>query len=186
MNIPPEISKYCRPHLAAICTEYGTKADVIIYQVVDKLLSEGRQIAGMRQYITDASTSVCATQLQDIESGECRRIAQGSESESWSIDIEAIEKLALTLAECLSSDLDLVVVNRFGKLESAGGGFDCVIQRALELDIPVLTVVKLRWQQSWHDYGGAHVVTLPANRTCVLKWCYASIKWSARSETTLV
>lgn len=42
----------------------------------------------------------------------------------------------------LSKDLDLFVVNRFGKRESEGAGFCCVIERAIELELPVLTVVK--------------------------------------------
>lgn len=188
MNIPHEYSLKSPPHLAAICTEYGANADIIIDHVVDKLLSEGKKVVGLRQRTTEAATCACAAQLQNIESGEYHRITQAldSESDSWNIDIDEIEKVALSLAERLSSDLDLVIVNRFGKRESAGGGFCCVIQRALELDIPLLTVVNSQWQQRWHDYGDAYAVTLPANRTCVLEWCYASIVCSAQSETPLV
>ena len=188
MDISMKYSLERPPYLAAICTEFGAKADVIIEHVVATLLAEGNKLAGMRQCATGAPTSDCAAQLQSIESGECHRITQppGSESVSWNIDIEAFEKLAHSLAERLSSDMDLVIVNRFGKHESAGGGFCCVIERALDLDIPVLTVVNTQWQQRWHDFVDGHVTTLPASYPCVLEWCHASIRHSSPREAPKV
>lgn len=176
------------PRLAAICTEFGAEADVIIDQVVTRLLAEGKNIVGMRQIAMAGHTSRCAAQLQSIESGKYHRITQalGNESVSCSIDVEALEQVARRLAESLSSNLDLVVINRFGKRESAGGGFCCVIQRALELDVPVLTVVNSQWQQRWHDYGAGYVTTLPNSSLCVLEWCHCSIKHSAQIDTPIV
>ena len=176
MNLPKTHSA-ATPHLAAICTEFGAEADVIIDHVVATLLAEGKKVVGMQQRATGIHTTGCAAQLQNIESGEYHRITQTPDSESVScnIDIEALEKVALSLAQSLNSDLDLVIVNRFSKQESSGGGFCPVIQRALELGIPILTVVNAQWQQRWHDYGAGHVITLPASHACVLEWCHASV-----------
>lgn len=187
MNNSYEYSLNSPPHLAAICTEYGANADGVIDYVIEKLRSEGKKIAGMRQRTIDVPTSVGAAELQNIENGEHHRITQahGGDSDSWEINIAAIEAAAVTLAESLSVDLDLVVINRFGKLESAGGGFCCVIQRSIELGIPVLTVVNSQWQQRWHDYGDTYAATLPANSACVLQWYYASAISSVQSESPL-
>jgi nucleoside-triphosphatase THEP1 len=94
----------------------------------------------------------------------------GSGSISCNVDAEAIEQLAVSLENELNDNVDLVVINRFGKRESAGAGFCCVIARAMELGIPVLTVVKQNWLDTWLDYGGEWVMTLPTDRACILEW----------------
>jgi nucleoside-triphosphatase THEP1 len=188
MNLSHEHFPNCQPHLAAIYSEYGNKADIIIDQIINRLHAEDKNVVGIRQCISDAPNSTCAAQLQNIENGEYHRItrALSSQSNGWNIDIEAIEKMAHRLADSLNSNLDLVIVNRFGRLESDGGGFCCVIQRALELEIPLLTVVNPLWQQSWHDYTDGLVITLPANRASVLEWCYSSIECSAQRKPPIV
>jgi nucleoside-triphosphatase THEP1 len=187
MNTSHEHPLKCPPRLAAIYGEYGDKADIIIDQIINRLLAEDRKVIGVRQCVKEAPNSTCAAQLQTIDSGVCHRItrAPSRQSNGWNIDTEAIDKVANCLAERLNSNLDLVIVNRFGRLESDGGGFCCVIQRALELEIPLLTVVNSLWQQSWHDSTDGLVVTLPANHACVLEWCYSSIECSARRKPPL-
>ena len=94
----------------------------------------------------------------------------GSGSISCNVDAEAIEQLALRLRNELNDDVDLVVINRFGKRESEGAGFCSVIERAIELGIPALTVVKEDWLDTWLDYGGEWVTTLPTDPTRILDW----------------
>ena len=118
------------------------------------------------------------------DSGEYYRMTQnlGAGSVSCNVDAEAMELLAVSLLNDLSTDVDLVVVNRFGKRESEGAGFCCVIERAIELELPVLTVVKDAWQDAWLDYGGDCVTTLPAESVAILQW-HRSVREFNRSRT---
>jgi nucleoside-triphosphatase THEP1 len=111
--------------------------------------------------------------LQSINTGEYHRITQnlGAGSISCNIDVEAMDQVALSLIAELNEGVDLLFINRFGKRESQGGGFCCVIERAIELNIPVLTVVRESWQGSWLDYGGEWVTLLPAEHEPIVSWC---------------
>ena len=94
----------------------------------------------------------------------------GTGSVSCNVDAEAVKMLAVSLMNDLNKDVDFVVVNRFGKREFEGAGFCCVIERAIELELPVLTVVKDAWRDAWLDYGGDWVTTLPGESAAILEW----------------
>jgi hypothetical protein len=46
-----------------------------------------------------------------------------------------------------------ILLNKFGKTESEGGGFRCVISDALTLGIPVVIGVPRRNLAAWRDYA---------------------------------
>ena len=161
---------------AAVSARSGVEADRIVDDVVHSLQQRGVRVVGLRQRLSDNGTSRCGVELESISTGRLHRMTQslGSGSISCNVDAEAIEQLALHLKNELSGDVDLVVVNRFGKRESEGAGFCSVIERAIELGIPALTVVKEDWLDTWLDYGGEWVMTLPTDRARILEW-YADV-----------
>lgn len=64
---------------------------------------------------------------------------------------------------------DLVVSNRFGSLESEGGGFAAELLELMSRGMPLLTVVAVPHVESWQRFsGGAEV--LPAQPTAVAQW----------------
>ena len=170
--------------LAAILAEDSHSADQIIDAVVDRLQRQAYSLVGLRQKVTDdiCSHGGCGIRLQSITTGRYHRMTQnlGVGSTSCNIDTDAMSRLVLAQKQGLNVETDLLIVNRFGKQESEGGGFCAVFERALELGIPVLTVVKAQWQSSWVDYGGEYVATLPADPDPVLAWCH-SVLWVNRS-----
>lgn len=159
--------------LAAISAKEGDDFDSLIDTVIQHLKSNDHRIVGLQQRIVGEGTTGCSVRLQSINTGEYHRITQnlGAGSISCNIDVEAMDQVALSLIAELNEDVELLFINRFGKRESQGGGFCCVIERAIELNIPVLTVVRESWQDSWLDYGEEWVTLLPAEREPILSWC---------------
>lgn len=157
---------------AAVSAHSGIEADRVLDSVIHSLQQRGVCVAGLRQRVSDNGTSRCGVQLESIRTGRLHRMTQslGSGSVSCNVNAEAMEQLALHLKEELNDDVDLVVINRFGKRESEGVGFCSVIERAIDLNIPALTVVKEDWLETWLDYGGAWVTTLPADQARILEW----------------
>lgn len=157
---------------AAVSARSGIEADQAIDEVVHSLQQRGVRVVGLRQRVSNNGTSRCGVELESISTGRLHRMTQslGSGSISCNVDAEAMEQLALLLRDKLNDDVDLVVINRFGKRESEGAGFCSVIERAIELGIPVLTVVKEAWLDTWLDYGGEWVMTLPINSERILSW----------------
>ena len=118
---------------AAVSTRCGAEADNIVDDVVLSLQQRGVRVVGLRQRLSDNGSSRCGVELESISTGKLHRMTQslGSGSISCNIDAEAIEQLALLLRNELNDDVDLVVINRFGKRESEGAGFCSVIERAI-------------------------------------------------------
>jgi len=158
--------------LAAVELNQDNLADKVIDIVIGRLLARGLNIVGLRQRILDTGDVGCGVRLQSIGTGTYHKMTQdlGRGSTSCNIDSDALERLAEIQKKEISPGVDLVVVNRFGKRESQGGGFCNVIERALEFDIPVLTVVNETHLLSWLEYGGDFVTSLPADEHIILEW----------------
>ena len=50
-------------------------------------------------------------------------------------------------------------------------GYCYLFERALELGIPALTVVKASWLPHWLDYGGNLIKTLESYSASIMTWC---------------
>jgi len=161
-----------QPRLAAVELREDNLADHVVDIVIGRLLAQGYNIVGLRQRILDTGGGGCGVRLQSISNGEYHRMTQdlGSGSTSCNIDADALERLAEMQKNEIKPGVDLVIVNRFGKRESQGGGFCNVIERASELDIPVLTVVNATFLSNWLEYGGDFVTSLPADEQIILLW----------------
>ena len=183
-------SASCKLQFAAIFSEEGDTADKVIARVIAQLLREGKLIVGLRQYTSSNTCSDCTSRVLDIETSSTHKLSQAvSERATCStFNSQALEQTAKTLLARLGDKPDMVTFNRFGQCESDGCGFCCVIERAIELNIPFLTIVHSRWQQNWHDFAPGHMITLPPNYECVLNWCHAAIGTqvpSTRSESDI-
>ncbi len=101
----------------------------------------------------------CDMSLQDLASGETIKIYEerGALARGCRLDLDSLARVcALVLAGL--SRCDLVLVNKFGKTETEGGGFRCVISDALALEIPVVVGVPRRNLAAWRDYAGEFAV----------------------------
>ncbi len=65
---------------------------------------------------------------------------------------------------------DLVVINRFGKLEATGKGLIELIQQAADADIPVLIAVPEHRFAGWIKYSAGMSVRLPCRRAALDRW----------------
>jgi len=169
------------PLLAAVEVEPGfpALADQAVDSVITSLQARGLNMVGLRQRIIKAAGEGCGVRLQSIRSGAFHKMTQdlGSGSTSCNIDSEALEQLALMLKTEVQPGVDLVIVNRFGKRESQGGGFCVVFERAIELGIPVLTMVNSTHLSSWREYGGDYVTIVGANEKDILGWVHTHVQY---------
>ncbi|MEE9333089.1 MAG: DUF2478 domain-containing protein [Granulosicoccaceae bacterium] len=163
------------PKIAAIIASETNQADSTLANLTTELGDIGYNIAGVLQSPSPQATNRCNAELFCIGTGEKYTISQdlGSCSISCSLDVEALENIALKLRDSISDDTDLVIINRFGKRECSDGGFCCVIERAVELGIPVLTVVNTHFIEAWLDYGGQQVTIIENDQQQLSHWAHA-------------
>jgi hypothetical protein len=75
-----------------------------------------------------------------LPNGPILRISQnlGSVSKGCRLDPAALEAAVGLVEARLDPNVDLLIINKFGKHEADGRGFRTVIAAALDLEIPVL------------------------------------------------
>ena len=76
--------------------------------------------------------------LVDLTSRSRFRISQdlGSQAEGCRLDARGIAEIGPLLERTLNQDVELIVLNRFGKAEAEGGGLRSAFVRAMEAGIP--------------------------------------------------
>lgn len=161
------------PILAAISVTNSAEVDDLFAALSDRLESHGLRIAGYLQRDAPDPGSCCsASYLQDVASGEKRRITQplGSGSQGCRLDPGALAEATAELLAQLKNHPDFVILNRFGRGESEGRGFRPVIETAYAMNIPVLTAVRERYQDSWRTFAADMAILLPQDSDAVNDW----------------
>ena len=110
--------------------------------------------------------------VRDLMSGETLPIMQdlGAGAEGCRVDPSAIALAARLLDRALAANPDLLVVNRFGRLESQGGGMLAEIGRAFAEGMAMIVCVPDRYCDAWNAFACGLDVQLPASREAIEAW----------------
>ncbi|MCC2109303.1 MAG: DUF2478 domain-containing protein, partial [Hyphomicrobiales bacterium] len=94
-------------------------------------------------------------QVRDLSTGECLPIMQdlGAEATGCAVNPAAIAVAARMLDRARGEKPDLLVVNRFGRLESEGAGMIAEIGAAVAEGEAVLIAVPLRYADAWNAFA---------------------------------
>ncbi|HVY56673.1 MAG TPA: DUF2478 domain-containing protein [Xanthobacteraceae bacterium] len=86
------------------------------------------------------------------------------------LDEAQLAETRRTIAVAMSDGADLVIINRFGKLEAAGAGLVEEIKRAVVADIPVLIAVPHWHFRTWTRFCAGMTVKLACSREAIDAW----------------
>ncbi len=161
---------------AAAIHHDGTRSvDTLLHDLACRLRDQGWRVRGLvMTYPQGRAGCESAMVLVDLSSTEQFLVSQplGAGSTGCRADTQGFARASQVLRRALTDPAglpDLVVVNRFGSLESEGGGFAAELLELLSNDVPVLTALAPRHQQAWQQFtGGAPL--LPAEPAAVQQW----------------
>jgi len=159
--------------LAAIRFKPEDGIDALLERVVRYLQVEGVKVSGYLQRESLDPNACCnISHLEDVSDGTWHRISQalGSGSRGCRLDPRALADVSGLLLARLETDTEFLVLNRFGKGESEGQGFRTVIERAVDLDIPVLTAVRETYAPAWDAFTDGSATLLPADASSIITW----------------
>lgn len=147
------------PPAPLIAIVYGERqgADRAMGRIVEHLVSRGVTCAGFLERCTDRpGRSRCDMALQDIDTGQLIDISEdrGEHARGCRLVVGELMRMLTIARAALSLRPDLLVVNKFGKTESEGGGFRPLIAEAVEAGVPVLLSVPWRNIDSWRLFAG--------------------------------
>lgn len=161
--------------LAFIHAAQPGDVDDTLRAVVETLSRAGRRLAGVLQEEPTgaAGRHPCDGDLINLSSGWRLSIQQalGSGSTGCRLDAGALETMVAAVERSIAVQRpDLLIVNRFGKIEATGRGFCPVIAQALDLDVPVLVGVNDLNRPAFDAFASGMALELPDRPSAVLEW----------------
>lgn len=160
--------------LAAIVFDKHEQPDPPLLAFLEAAARRGVRIAGLVQ--EHAGGEGCAFEhdqvVRDLVTGEILPIMQdlGPEATGCHVDPAAIAVAARMLDRARETVPGLLVVNRFGRLESDGGGMLAEIGQAFVDGLPILVCVAKRFLSAWDGFADGLDVKLPPTREAIEDW----------------
>lgn len=159
--------------LAAIVFEKSEQINGLMAEFAAALADQGRRLAGFIQ--VDAHMPDCncpETHVRDLESGARIPILQnlGAHAQGCRADGAALADVAVRVHAALARRPDLLIINRFGRLESEGKGLRAEIAAAALSGIPVLVGVATRHLAAWRIFAQGLDEELACCRAALDDW----------------
>lgn len=161
-----------------IGTETGA-AEGLLAAVADRLLAEGWRMAGALQVTTPVPGGRSDMDLRILgQEGVRVRISQclGALSQGCRLDPGGLEAAVGRVEAGMDrARPQLLIVNKFGKVELAGRGFRPLIGRALAEGVPVLLSVAPDGLEGFLAFTEGAGSRVPAEVGAALDWCRAAM-----------
>jgi nucleoside-triphosphatase THEP1 len=161
------------PGLAAIHYQRDFDINAVLRTVVKRLRARGATVGGVLQEAEFQPNGCCAClNIVDIRTGKAERITQdrGRESRGCKLDPRGLAAISHCITDAIESDVDLVIINKFGRAESEGDGLLSCIADAVSVGVPILTTVREPYVAAWKHYNGGLAIELPPKSEVVLQW----------------
>ena len=161
------------PVLAAVHYERNLDIDEILCTVVKSLQANNVNVGGVLQEVEFRSGGYCAhLNIVDIRTGKTERITQnrGRESRGCKLDPRGLAAISHCITDAINAEVELVIINRFGRAESEGHGLLSCIADAISAGAPVLTAVREPYIDAWNLYHGGLASELSPNIDAILQW----------------
>lgn len=162
------------PAIAAIVHAKGATTDsMLLVSFADDWLQRGVKVRGLVDVLADESAgSACGAALRDLETGVHHVIFQdlGPGSSGCRIDAAGVTTASVALRRAAETGADLVVANRFGKLEASGDGLADDMLAVMAAGIPFLTLVAEPWLDDWRRFTGGVGDLLTPRRADLDAW----------------
>jgi len=155
--------------LAALVYEADQDPDAVLRNFATDLKARGFRVVGMVQAGQCADSSLSAVL---VHTGETLLLAQDFDpaAHGCRLDLGRLRNAGTRIADALESGADLLIINRFGKRESAGQGLGFLIERALDADIPVVIAVSAHRFDDWIKFAGGMTVKLRCDPAALDAW----------------
>ena len=152
-------------------------ADRLLAETAALLEREGLRLAGaVQQNLDRGEGQDCDMDLRILGDGAVIRISQnlGTCAEGCRLDTGALAQAVARAEAALARGADLVIVNKFGRVEAEGGGFRDLIAQALDSGIPVLVAVPPKFQGAFTEFAGD--LSQAVEPGAALDWCRGAVR----------
>jgi hypothetical protein len=175
--------------LAAVIYESGFQINDFLTRAANLLRADNIRLGGALQENAPGPTGRCAAMtLIDLASQSRFRISQdlGSQAEGCRLDARGLTEIGALLDQTLDDDVELLILNRFGKAEAEGGGLRTAFARAIEASIPIVTAVRSPYTEAWSKFHGGLAIDLMPDFGPALAWCRDAVRELRAARRTVL
>jgi nucleoside-triphosphatase THEP1 len=157
-------------NLAAVV--YGTKddPDSLLLEFARDLGREGFRVVGVVQRRRAQRGVDAALDVVVLPTGRIVALDHERGPSACRLDSGRLAGIAHAVAVDIAAGADLLIVNRFGRMESRGQGLVGLIRQAVAADIPVLTAVPEAHFASCVKYSDGMNIRVPCRRASLDQW----------------
>jgi hypothetical protein len=160
--------------LAALVYGEGQDPDSLLRAFAGDLKGAGARVAGLVQSgHRNRAPQLSATLLH---TGTTIALFQdlGPDATGCRLDVGQVVSAGASISAAVDAGADLVILNRFGKLEREGRGLAYLIEKALFAHVPVVLAVAENYVGDWAAFSGGMGVQLPCDRAALDAWWQAA------------
>lgn len=143
--------------LAAIAYDRGFDIDRLLVAACERLARRGVRLGGLLQISTGGKGGCAATvHVVDLRTNTSFDIweERGPCARGCRLDEGGLAVASQAIDRAIEDRVDLVVMNRFGRAESLGGGLLASLTSAVAAEVPVLTAVRAPYDAAWAQFHG--------------------------------
>jgi nucleoside-triphosphatase THEP1 len=171
-----ELSSEPIGYVVAIVYADETYPDAIFRTLVGRCRELGLSVAGVVQHQAfEGADRRCDLLLEDLASGHRTALFEdrGTDARGCRLDQAALVEATARVEGSLENAPQLLVLNKFGKVECSGGGLRDLIASAIDRGIPVIIGVPKGNLEAWRSFAGEFATELPDDASRILKWLEA-------------
>ena len=164
--------------LAAISYDRGFDIDHLLVTACERLSRRGVRLGGLLQISTGAKGNCASTvHVVDLRTNTAFDIWEdrGACAKACRLDERGLAAASEALDEAIADRVDLIIMNRFGRAESLGGGLLASLSAAVSMNLPVLTAVRAPYDLAWAKFHGGLGQELPADVGAIVAWATGAV-----------
>jgi hypothetical protein len=144
----------------------------LIRRFVDGLPNAVRLAGVVEEGVRPVEGACGAGYLRSLSDGALFTIFEdlGPGSEACNLDAAGVVAACGAACRDIAAGCDLVVLNKFGKLEAERGGLAAAFQAAIEAGAPILTSVSPKFTPAWDAFAAPLSVILPPDLDRIEAW----------------
>lgn len=159
--------------IAALIHQDANAADAELQLFINYLFSQDKHVLGFIQAPETVNQQHQSKMgIINLADGRYHSIAQylGEHNSSCCLDSAAVSAASHALTLAREEKPDLIIINRFGKLEAEGLGFADEMLEIMSSSIPLLTIVPERFLGAWRIFCGGLSTELPPTLPHIKQW----------------
>ena len=158
---------------AAVAYGPADDVDTALANAVEVLLRAGRRVGGLLFRRGEQNAAGKRDMfLRVLPDGETIRLSdrRGPGVQGCALDAHALSLATMAFRTGALARPDLLVADRFGKQEAAGGGLRAELAEALLAGVPLLVPVRTELLADWERFLGEPGEVLPPDADAILAW----------------